>query len=48
MKKTYSKPTIKVVKLERQCQILAYSLKSNVDLKSGGQAPESFDAEDIR
>ena len=47
MKKTYLKPTMKVVS-EQTTQMLCASIESNVKLRSGGETPYDFEEDDIR
>ena len=47
MKKTYLKPTMKVVPVQTT-QMLCASIESNVNLRSGGATPDGFDEDDIR
>lgn len=47
MKKTYLKPTMMVVPVQTT-QMLCASIKSNVNLRSGGATPSDFDEDDIR
>ncbi len=47
MKKTYLKPTMKVVPVQIR-RMLCASIESNVNLRSGGATPSGFDEDDIR
>ena len=47
MKKTYLKPTMMVVPVQTT-QMICVSIESNVNLRSGGEAPSDFDEDDIR
>ena len=47
MKKTYLKPTMKVVPVQTT-QMLCASIESNVNLRSGGATPSDFGEDDIR
>ncbi len=47
MKKTYLKPTMKVVPVQKR-QMLCASIASNVSLRNGGETPSDFDEDDIR
>ena len=47
MKKTYLKPTMMVVPVQTT-QMICVSIESNVNLRSGGETPDNFDADDIR
>lgn len=47
MKKTYLKPTMKVVPVQTT-QMLCASIESNVNLRRGGKTPDGFDEDDIR
>ena len=47
MKKTYLKPTMKVVPVRMQ-KMLCASIESNMGLRNGGETPSDFDEDDIR